>query len=80
MEFEWDPRKASANERKHSVAFQETATVFADPLAVTFADPDHSVDEMRYLTFGVSELGRPLVVSHASSGDAVRIISSRLMT
>ena len=45
MEFEWDPEKARANERKHNLGFHEAATVFGDPLAVTFSDPDHSVDE-----------------------------------
>jgi uncharacterized DUF497 family protein len=45
MEFEWDPRKATANVRKHNVAFQEAATVFGDPLAITFADPDHAMNE-----------------------------------
>ena len=43
MEFEWDPKKAGANVRKHDVTFQEAAAVFGDPLAITFEDPDHSV-------------------------------------
>jgi hypothetical protein len=45
MEFAWDPKKAEANKRKPSVSFHEAATVFGDPLAITFADPDHSLDE-----------------------------------
>jgi hypothetical protein len=45
MVFEWDPRKADSNKQKHGVTFQETATVFGDPLAIAFADPDHSEDE-----------------------------------
>jgi len=49
MEFEWDPRKAEVNKRKHDVSFHEAATVFGDPLAITFIDPDHSIDEERYL-------------------------------
>jgi len=53
MEFEWDPRKAAANVRKHNVAFQEEATVFGDLLAITFEDPDHSMNENRYITFDV---------------------------
>jgi hypothetical protein len=64
MEFEWDPRKAAANVRKHNVAFQEAATVFGDPLAITFEDPDHSMEENRYITFGLSLQNRLLVVSH----------------
>ncbi|HHT9126550.1 MAG TPA: BrnT family toxin [Candidatus Brocadiia bacterium] len=80
MEFEWDPKKAAANEQKHSVTFQETATVFGDPLAVTFADPDHSANEQRYITFGLSRHKRLLVVSHTDRGERIRIISARLTT
>lgn len=80
MEFEWDPEKASSNERKHGVTFHEGATVFGDPLAITFADPDHSMDENRYLTFGISRLDRLLVVSHTERRGRVRIINARLMT
>ena len=80
MEYEWDPEKAEANKRKHGVSFHEAATVFGDPLAVTFTDPDHSIDEYRYLTFALSRFDRLLVVSHADRGDKVRIISARLMT
>ncbi len=80
MEFEWEPEKASLNERKHGVTFHEAATVFGDPLAITFADPDHSMDEKRYLTFGMSRLDRLLVVSHTERRGRVRIINARLMT
>jgi uncharacterized protein len=80
MQFDWDPQKASANERKHGVTFQEAATVFGDAFAITFADPDHSFDEDRYLTFGLSRLGRLLVVSHTFRADRGRIISARLTT
>jgi uncharacterized DUF497 family protein len=68
------------NERKHGVTFQEGAVVFGDSLAVTFADPDHSTDEYRYITFGLSRFNRLLVVSHTDRGDRVRIISARLVT
>ena len=64
MRFEWDPKKAAANLKKHGVTFQEAATVFGDPLAITFQDPDHSMDEERELTFGQSLQKRPIVVSH----------------
>ena len=50
MQFTWDPRKAAQNEHKHRVSFEEAATVFGDPLAVTFSDPDHSAGEQRFLT------------------------------
>ena len=80
MEFEWDPEKAQANEQKHDLTFHEGATVFGDPLAITFPDPDHSVDEERYLTFGLSRLNRLVVISHTQRAGKTRIISARLMT
>jgi uncharacterized DUF497 family protein len=80
MEFEWDPKKADRNKQKHGVTFQEGTTVFGDPLAITFADPDHSEDEERFITFGLSTQEWLLVVSHASRGNKTRIISARLMT
>jgi hypothetical protein len=80
MVFEWNEKKASANARKHGVTFHEAATAFGDPLAITFADPDHSIDEQRYLTFGVTRFAQPVVVSHVDRGERVRIISARPMT
>ncbi len=55
MEFEWEPEKAETNEQKHGVSFHEGTSVFGDPLAITFSDPDHSDEEERYLTFGLSK-------------------------
>ena len=78
--FLWDPRKAASNLKKHGVGFPETSTVFGDPLSSTFPDPDHSVHEQRYITIGMSGLGRLLVVSHLDEDEAVRIISARLAT
>jgi len=80
MEFEWDEDKAAKNRRKHKVAFAEAATVFGDPLAVTFPDPDHSVEEDRFLTIGTSDRNRVLIVSHTDREDRVRIISARKAT
>lgn len=80
MEFEWDAPKAAANLRKHGVSFDEAATVFLDQLAVSGQDPDHSVGESRYITFGVSRLGRLLVVSHTYRSGGIRIISARRAT
>ena len=77
MEFEWDQKKAGVNERKHRVSFHEAATVFGDPLAITFDDPDHSEGEYRLLTFGISRFNRLLVVSHTERKKRVRIISAR---
>jgi hypothetical protein len=79
MKFEWDPKKATANVKKHGVTFQEAATIFGDPLAITFDDPDHSVSENRYITFGLSLQKRLIVVSHTERGDRTRIINARLM-
>jgi uncharacterized DUF497 family protein len=80
MEFEWDPDKAARNLAKHGVSFGEAATVFGDPLAITFADPDHSSGEDRFLTFGHSTEGHLLVVSHTDREDRTRIISARRAT
>jgi uncharacterized DUF497 family protein len=79
MEFEWDSRKATENIQKHGVAFQEAATVFGDPLAITFDDPDHSLSEDRPITFGLSLQKRLIVVSHTEREGRTRIISARLM-
>jgi len=79
MKFEWDPKKAVTNLKKHGVTFQEAATVFGDPLAITFPDPDHSTEEERHMTFGLSFQRRLIVVSHTERGDRTRIISARLM-
>ena len=63
MEFEWNDRKASANLKKHGVSFREAASVFGDSLAITFDDPDHSIDEVRFLTFGITRTGKMVIVS-----------------
>lgn len=80
MEFEWDPEKANGSRAKHGISFQEAATVFGDPLSLTFFDPDHSDDEDRYLTFGQASSGRYVIVSHTDRDNRIRIISARLMT
>jgi hypothetical protein len=77
MKFEWDPKKARSNFRKHKVSFEEAVTALSDPMAVTGADPDHSIDEFRYITFGISERGRLLGVAHCEHGETIRIISAR---
>ena len=77
MQYEWDPPKAALNLRKHGVSFDEAATVFLDQLAVSGADPDHSLGESRYITFGMSSLGKLLAVSHTYRPGGVRIISAR---
>ena len=81
MNFEWDPQREAANAAKHGVSFAEASTVFADSLAGTIPDPDHSRTEMRFLTIGLSATGRLIVVSHTEEEDDLfRIISAREAT
>ena len=77
MIVEWDGEKAAANEKKHGVSFSEAVLALEDPLSITFRDPDHSVDELRFLTFGHDSSGRFLVVAHTDLEDAARLISAR---
>jgi uncharacterized DUF497 family protein len=72
--------KANANLRKHRVSFEEAMTVFYDPLAASFGDPDHPAAERRWITVGYSARGRLVVVSHTERGRSVRLISARLAT
>jgi uncharacterized DUF497 family protein len=80
MHFEWNSVKAKKNLQKHGVSFEEASSVFYDPLAVTGADPDHSEGEERMVTFGMSSLGRLLVVANTERNDAIRIINARIAT
>ena len=75
--FEWDPVKANANLRKHGVAFEEALTVFVDPLARIFDDPDHSADEPREIIIGHSTKPRLLVVGFTERSGTVRLIHAR---
>ncbi|HEV8715429.1 MAG TPA: BrnT family toxin [Candidatus Binatia bacterium] len=77
MRFEWDPEKQKRNQSKHGVTFDEAVTVFFDPLAATFEDPDHSLEELRFITLGYSTDRRLLLVSDTERGDVIRIISAR---
>ena len=80
MIFEWDEAKAAANSRKHRVAFEQAATVFSDPTAMTFPDPDHSDTELREITIRHTKEGRLLFVSHCERADRMRIIGARAAT
>lgn len=79
LAFSWDDRKERANQRKHSVSFEEAITVFADENARLKHDPDHSQDEDRFILLGFSAKLRMLVVVHAYRQDEkeIRIISAR---
>ena len=80
MRFEWNARKAASNLRKHGVSFDEASSVFFDPLSATGDDPDHSRDESRFVTFGMSSAGNLLVVAHALNDEVIRIITARHAT
>ena len=80
MIYEWDAKKAKANWRKHGVSFDEAASVFLDPLAVTYPDPDHSGQEVREITIGHSARQRVIFLCHARRGDRTRLISARKVT
>ncbi|MGH9363163.1 MAG: BrnT family toxin [Thermoanaerobaculia bacterium] len=77
MRFEWDGDKAVSNLTKHEVSFDEAVTVFYDPLAATFDDPDESHGEPRLITVGYSAQGRLLVVCHTERREVVRLINAR---
>jgi uncharacterized DUF497 family protein len=79
LRFEWDPAKNRANLKKHGVSFEEAKSVFLDDNALLLDDPDHSLDEARFLLLGVSTLLSALVVCHClrENGDVIRIISAR---
>ena len=80
MRFRWDPGKGAENLAKHGLSFEEAATVFRDALSATGSDPDHSFDEERFVTFGISTGGRLLAIAHTDDDDTIRIISARPVT
>ena len=80
MNFEWHSKKAAKNLKKHKVSFKEAATVFGNPLSITYPNPDHSIDEDRFITIGESKQGRLIMVAHTERGDNIRIISAREAT
>lgn len=79
LQFEWDPKKASSNETKHGVSFEEARTVFFDENAKLIDDPDHSEDEDRFVLLGLSSALRVILVCHCvrAEGGVIRIISAR---
>jgi uncharacterized protein len=80
VRFDWDPDKNARNREKHGVTFEEAKTVFEDNLFVSFADPEHSAAEKRYLIMGQSVQGRLLVVSYTERRGSIRMISAREAT
>jgi uncharacterized DUF497 family protein len=84
-DFEWDTEKARVNRDKHDVGFEEAATVFGDPRAMSIYDDEHSTTEDRWITLGISAAGRLLVVCHTfkeltANYATIRIFSSRKAT
>jgi uncharacterized DUF497 family protein len=77
IKFDWDPGKARRNFRKHGIDFNEASTVFADTLSITILDPDHSEDEQRWVTMGLSNRHRLLVVVHIEEEETIRLITAR---
>ena len=77
MNFQWNKSKAAINLSKHSVSFEEASTVFDDPLSHIVSDPDHSIEEFRWVITGTSDQGRLLIVAFTERGDITRIISAR---
>ena len=79
LQFDWDPKKDAANQRKHGVSFEEASTVFSDEHALLIDDPDHSEEEERFILLGLSAGLRTLVVCHCyrEAQDVIRLISAR---
>lgn len=75
--FEWDPNKARANARKHGISFEEACTVLDDPLSRTVDDPNHSIEEKRFVTIGLSKQQKLIVVCHCDAPTNIRLISAR---
>jgi uncharacterized DUF497 family protein len=80
VNFEWDAQKAKSNLQKHLVDFEKACTIFDDPQFITFLDDEHSQDEDRYITIGLSSKNRILMVAHTERNDKIRIISARKAT
>jgi uncharacterized DUF497 family protein len=75
--YEWDASKATQNLKKHGVSFDEAASAFGDPFTLTIPDPHHSLDELRFVTIGMTAQQRLVTIVHTDRGDAVRLISAR---
>jgi len=80
MKFEYDPRKAASNLKKHHVSFDEAITVFADPLRAVVPDTQHSWDEERFIMVGQSTKGRILFIVYTEIDSTVRLIGARVAT
>jgi uncharacterized DUF497 family protein len=79
LRFEWDPKKAHANQKKHGVSFEEAKSAFSDERGLVIDDPEHSESEDRFVLLGMSSALRVLIVCHCyrAGGDVIRVISAR---
>ena len=82
LEFEWDPNKNEINKKKHGLSFETAKEVFYDEFALLFDDPDHSIEEERFLIIGAIKSEKICIVSHCyrSKENRIRIISARQAT
>lgn len=82
IKFEWDNNKAQVNIKKHGISFNEASTVFFDENAILFDDPEHSMEEERFMLLGMSSQAKMLIVCHCyrDTEDIIRIISARKAT
>ena len=78
--FKWDSAKAKNNLKNHHVSFEEASTVFGDPHSTTIPDPEHSLDEERFVIIGLSYRLRTLIVVHTEKANVIRIITAREAT
>lgn len=82
LNFAWDENKNDINKKKHGLSFEEAKEVFADENAILFDDPDHSLEEDRFLIIGAVKSLKICIVSHCyrDSGNVIRLISAREAT
>lgn len=82
IKFEWDENKNQTNQRKHGISFEEASEVFEDESAILFDDPDHSIDEDRFLIIGMIKSTKICIISHCyrNNDSVIRLISAREAT
>lgn len=82
IQFDWDKNKNIINQKKHGISFEEASSVFYDERAILFDDPEHSIQEERFLLLGISNNSRVCIVCHCyrESESIIRIISARKAT
>jgi len=80
--FFWDDDKNIANKQKHGISFEEAQTIFFDENAIEFDDPDHSINEERFILLGLNQNFKVLVVCYCYRKDdtEIRIITARKAT